>query len=145
VDIADALLSLCNTASITLLYVENVGKETILKVTDWLRGIWEMRRRTGGPVQRWIDSIPLPPAKSDVAVASECQEDGSSKPTPTEPKDILFRKESKPPNMTASAPVNVPNSPAINAPIFSRYQRYIPDANLAPSLQSHVKSRVSGL
>ncbi|XP_011343795.1 uncharacterized protein LOC105283043 isoform X2 [Ooceraea biroi] len=95
---------------------ENVGKETILKVTDWLRRIWEMRRRAGGPVQQWIDSIPSP-AKSDVAIASECREDGSSEPT-TEPKDIPFRTELKPPSMTVSAPVNVPNSPAMNAPIL---------------------------
>ncbi|EFN85980.1 uncharacterized protein LOC105181887 isoform X2 [Harpegnathos saltator] len=76
-----------------------------------------MRRRTG-PVQQWIDSIPLP-TKSDVIVASECEEYMQSKPlTPTEPKDILLTKESRPPSMTVSAPINVPNSPAMNTPIL---------------------------
>ncbi|XP_032662973.1 uncharacterized protein LOC116840410 isoform X2 [Odontomachus brunneus] len=75
-------------------------------------------RRRAGPVQQWIDSIPLP-AKSDVAVARECQEYMPSKPlTPTEPKDIPFTKESKPPSMTVSAPINVPNSPAMSVPVL---------------------------
>lgn len=120
--------SLYNLDSLNTLYIhvllydlsENVGKETILKVTDWLRGIWEMRRRTG-PVQEWIDSIPLP-TKSDVTVAKECEEYMPSKPlTPTEPKDIPFTKESKPSSMTVSAPINVPNSPAMSVPVLPRY------------------------
>lgn len=102
--------------------LENVGKETILKVTDWLRGIWEMRRRASGPVQQWIDSIPSS-AKADIA--SECQEHGPSdkhKPlTPTEPKDIPFSKNLKPPRMTVSVPINVPNSSEMNTPILPRY------------------------
>lgn len=102
--------------------LENVGKETILKVTDWLRGIWEMRRRTSGPVQQWIDSIPSS-AKSDVA--SECQEHSLSHEqklsTPTEPKDIPFSKNLEPPSMTISAPTNVPKSLAMNTPILPRY------------------------
>lgn len=114
------------------LYVllENVGKETILKVTDWLRGIWEMRRRAGGPVQQWIDSIPSS-TKSDIANASERQEHSEPshelkhhecKPlTPTEPKDIPFSKDLKSPSMTVSAPINVPNSPAMNTPVLPRY------------------------
>lgn len=78
-------------------------------------------RRRAGPVQQWIDSIPLP-AKSDVAVARECQEYiVPSKPsTPTEPKDIPFTKESKPPSMTVSAPINVPSSPAMSVPVLPR-------------------------
>src|SRR5436190_13068242 len=92
-----------------MLKLENVGKETILKVTDWLRGIWEMRRRTDGPVQQWIDSIPL---STKPNVASECQECDSNKPlTPTEPKNIPFSKDLKLPSMTVSAPINVPNVP----------------------------------
>ncbi|EFN65706.1 hypothetical protein EAG_10963 [Camponotus floridanus] len=95
---------------------ENVGKDTILKVTDWLRGIWEMRRRAGGPVQQWIDSIPLP-TKSDST--NECQEHNSNKPlTPTEPKNIPFPKASKLPSMTISAPINVPTSSTMNTPIL---------------------------
>lgn len=94
-----------------------MGKETILKVTDWLRGIWEMRRRAGGPVQQWIDSIPSP--KSDSI--NECQEHNSNKPlTPTEPKNIPFPKTSKLPSMTISAPINVPTSSTMNTPIFPR-------------------------
>ncbi|KAL6263970.1 hypothetical protein P5V15_004051 [Pogonomyrmex californicus] len=98
---------------------ENVGKETILKVTDWLRGIWEMRRRAGGPVQQWIDSIPSS-AKTDVPIASECQERNPDREheslTPTEPKDIPFSKDQKPPRMIVSAPINVPSSLAMNTP-----------------------------
>lgn len=96
-----------------------MGKETILKVTDWLRGIWEMRRRTGGPVQQWIDSIPLS-TKSETAVGSECRECSPSKPS-TEPKDIPSPKDPKPPSMTVSAPINVPNSAAMNTPTLPRY------------------------
>lgn len=104
--------------------LENVGKETILKVTDWLRGIWEMRRRVSGPVQQWIDSIPSS-AKSDIVTASECQERSQSHEhkllTLTEPKDIPFSKDLKPPSMTISAPINVPNSSAMNTPLLPRY------------------------
>ncbi|XP_011686631.1 PREDICTED: uncharacterized protein LOC105449242 isoform X2 [Wasmannia auropunctata] len=98
---------------------ENVGKETLLKVTDWLRGIWEMRRRAGGPVQQWIDSIP-PSARSDIVIASECRErsHGQKPLTPTEPKEIPFSKDLQPPSMTVSAPINVPNSPAMNTPVL---------------------------
>jgi len=109
-----------------ILYVllENVGKETILKVTDWLRGIWEMRRRASGPVQQWIDSIPSS-AKTDIVIASECQERSPShehKPlTPTEPKNIPFSKDLQSPSMTVSAPINVPNSPTMNTPVLPRY------------------------
>ncbi|XP_077258128.1 ki-ras-induced actin-interacting protein-IP3R-interacting domain olf186-M isoform X4 [Temnothorax americanus] len=130
-----------------VLYVlsENVGKETILKVTDWLRGIWEMRRRASGPVQQWIDSIPSS-ARSDIVVASECQEDSRShehKPlTPTEPKDIPFSKDFKSPSMTVSAPINVPNSPAMNTPILPcslPHQRLARDASFQ-SDSSHCSS-----
>lgn len=101
-------------------FPENVGKETILKVTDWLRGIWEMKRRTAGPVQQWIDSIPLS-TKSEIAVASECREEEET-PKSTGPKDIPFSKDSKLPSMTISAPINVPNSPAMSAPsMLPRY------------------------
>ncbi|XP_071635111.1 uncharacterized protein Olf186-m isoform X1 [Temnothorax longispinosus] len=124
---------------------ENVGKETILKVTDWLRGIWEMRRRASGPVQQWIDSIPSS-ARSDIVVASECQEDSRShehKPsTPTEPKDIPFSKDLKSPSMTVSAPINVPNSSAMNTPILPcslPHQRLARDASFQ-SDSSHCSS-----
>lgn len=116
----DALNRFVNVLYILL---ENVGKETILKVTDWLRGIWEMRRHASGPVQQWIDSIPSS-AKSDIVTASECQERPSNKHkllTPTEPKNIPFSKDLKPPSMTISAPINVPNSPAMNTPVLPRY------------------------
>lgn len=102
--------------------LENVGKEAVLKVTDWLRGIWEMRRRAGGPVQQWIDSIPLS-VKSEIAIASECREtqhDLSKSSTPTEPKDIPLPKDPKHPSMTVSAPIDVPNSAAMNTPTHPR-------------------------
>jgi len=104
--------------------LENVGKETILKVTDWLRGIWEMRR-AGGPVQQWIDSIPSTTKSDKVVIVSECRERSPShehKPlTPTEPKDIPFSKDLQSPSMTVSAPINVPNSAAMNTPVLPRY------------------------
>lgn len=109
---------------INALYVslENVGKETILKVTDWLRGIWEMRRHASGPVQQWVDSIPSS-AKSDVVIASECQECNLSheQSTPTEPKNIPFSKNLEPPSMIVSAPNNVPKSLAMSTSALPRY------------------------
>nr|XP_031835192.1 uncharacterized protein LOC116428123 isoform X1 [Nomia melanderi]XP_031835193.1 uncharacterized protein LOC116428123 isoform X1 [Nomia melanderi] len=96
---------------------ENVGKETILKVTDWLRGIWEMRRKTG-PVQQWVDSLPSP-AKSNLSMENQHQDGPFGKVTvslpPTEPKDIPYSMEVKSPKMTISAPINVPNMSIINA------------------------------
>ncbi|KYN03494.1 hypothetical protein ALC62_05621 [Cyphomyrmex costatus] len=125
--------------------LENVGKETILKVTDWLRGIWEMRRRAGGPIQQWIDSIPSS-AKSDVVNASECRERIPSHEhkllTPTEPKDIPFSKDLQSPSMTVSAPINIPNSPAMNTPILPSslpHQRLARDASFQ-SDSSHCSS-----
>lgn len=118
------MIDILNSFTSTLyVLLENVGKETILKVTDWLRGIWEMRRRAGGPVQQWIDSIPSS-TKSDIANTSECQEHSEPsherKPlTPTEPKDIPFSKDLKSSSMTVSAPINVP--PAMNTPVLPRY------------------------
>lgn len=99
-----------------------MGKDTIVRVTGWLRGIWEMRRRTG-PVQRWVDSIPSP-IKSNLAIVNERQ--GASTEvatlvTPSEPKDIPFSMETKSATMTASAPINVPNVPVINTPGLPRY------------------------
>ncbi|XP_018363333.1 PREDICTED: uncharacterized protein LOC108761359 isoform X1 [Trachymyrmex cornetzi] len=122
---------------------ENVGKETLLKVTDWLRGIWEMRRHAGGPVQQWIDSIPST-AKSDIVIASECRERSPShKPlTPTEPKDIPFSKDLQSPSMTVSAPINVPNSAAMNTPVLPSslpHQRLARDASFQ-SDSSHCSS-----
>lgn len=123
-----------------------MGKETILKVTDWLRGIWEMRRRAGGPVQQWIDSIPSSTKSEDVVIGSECQEHAPShehKPlTPTEPKDIPFSKNLRPPSMTISAPIDVPNSPVMNTPILPSslpQVRLVRDASLQ-SDSSHCSS-----
>ncbi|XP_011882323.1 PREDICTED: uncharacterized protein LOC105570021 isoform X2 [Vollenhovia emeryi] len=102
-----------------------------------------MRRRASGPVQQWIDSIPSS-ARSDVATASECQERSHErKPsTPTEPKDIPFSKDLKPPSMTVSAPINVPNSPAMNTPVLPSslpQQRLARDASFQ-SDSSHCSS-----
>ncbi|XP_012226274.2 uncharacterized protein olf186-M isoform X2 [Linepithema humile] len=123
---------------------ENVGKETILKVTDWLRGVWEMRRRAGGPVQQWIDSIPLS-TKSEIAIGSECREHGPSKSlTLTEPKDIPFPKDPKPPSMTVSAPINVPNSAAMNTPTLPRLARdasFQSDSSHCSSVESLLELR----
>ncbi|XP_076238303.1 ki-ras-induced actin-interacting protein-IP3R-interacting domain olf186-M [Calliopsis andreniformis] len=96
----------------------NIGKDTIVKVTDWLRGFWEMRRRTG-PVQQWVDSIPSP-MKSSLAITPDRQaaltEKAATPVTPTEPKDIPYSMGTKPPSMTVSAPINVPNVPTISTP-----------------------------
>lgn len=116
---------------------ESIGKETIIRVTSWLRGRWEMRRRAG-PVQQWVDSIPSP-AKSHLSSSSEQQKqafENSTMPiTSTEPKDIPVSMGTKPPTMTVSAPINVPNSPAVNTvgiPSSVPHNRIVRD----PSLQS---------
>ncbi|XP_057328745.1 general transcriptional corepressor trfA isoform X2 [Microplitis mediator] len=101
---------------------ENVGKEAIIRVTDWLRGIWEMRRN-GGPVQQWVDSIPSP-TKSSIDIHVESHESSSS----LVPEEHHSKKVSslKNPIMTLSAP----SSPAITmSGIPSRLVR-------DPSLQS---------
>ncbi|KOX74676.1 hypothetical protein WN51_13111, partial [Melipona quadrifasciata] len=96
---------------------ENTRKETIIKVTDWLRGIWEMRRQTG-PVQQWIDSIPSP-MKSNFSMKNANQGESSKKPNVslalTEPKDIPYSMRTKEQlTMTMSAPINVPNTTSNN-------------------------------
>ncbi|XP_043588975.1 uncharacterized protein LOC122570552 isoform X1 [Bombus pyrosoma] len=96
---------------------ENTRKETIVKVTDWLRGIWEMRRQTG-PVQQWIDSIPSP-IKSNFSMKNDNQGESSSKKPNislalTEPKDIPYSMRTKQLTMTVSAPINVPNTTSNN-------------------------------
>ncbi|KAL0132360.1 hypothetical protein PUN28_000265 [Cardiocondyla obscurior] len=103
-----------------------------------------MRRRTNEPVQQWIDSIPSA-TKSDIIIASECQEYSSRHEhkllTPTEPKDIPYSKDLKPPSMTISAP-NVPNSSAMNTPICPSslpHQRLARDASFQ-SDSSHCSS-----
>ncbi|XP_043251227.1 uncharacterized protein LOC122396687 isoform X2 [Colletes gigas] len=96
------------------MYSKNIGKETIIKVTDWLRGIWEMRRRTG-PVQQWVHSLPSS-VKTDLSIADEQQETITTPLTRTEPKDIPHSLGIKIPTMTVSAPINVPSTSAINTP-----------------------------
>lgn len=88
-------------------FSENVGKEAILKVTDWLRGVWEMRRRAG-PVQQWVDSIPSP-VKLTANTDAELDENPTPPLTPLSSKDSIFAK----PSMTVSAPISVPSSPVI--------------------------------
>lgn len=103
--------------------LENVGKDTFIKVTDWLRGIWEMRRKTG-PVQQWVDSLPSP-AKSNLSMENQHQDGLLEKVTvslpPTGPKDIPYSMEVKSPTMTISAPINVPNTSIINTSAQPRY------------------------
>ncbi|XP_034184368.2 ki-ras-induced actin-interacting protein-IP3R-interacting domain olf186-M isoform X1 [Osmia lignaria lignaria] len=95
---------------------ENKSKDTVVKVTDWLRGIWEMRRQNG-PVQQWIDSIPSP-IKSSFSIKNEHQRELTEKPSisllQTEPKDIPCFKGTKQPSMTVSAPINVPSTTSTN-------------------------------
>ncbi|XP_015587335.1 uncharacterized protein LOC107264021 isoform X2 [Cephus cinctus] len=97
-----------------------------------------MRRRTG-PVQQWVDSIPSP-AKSNVPDTAEQPDISSNSPTPPSTpgcnKDIPFARDYiKHPSMTVSAPISVPNSPAITmtgVPSSVPYNRLVRD----PSLQS---------
>ncbi|CAG5096201.1 Protein of unknown function, partial [Cotesia congregata] len=108
-------------------FLENVGKEAIIRVTDWLRGIWEMRRN-GGPVQQWVDSIPSP-TKSSIDIHIESH-DSSSSLIPEEHHHLKKVTSLKNPIMTLSAP----SSPAIamsSIPSFPR-SRLVRD----PSLQS---------
>lgn len=108
---------------VVYILLDNIGKETIVKVTDWLRGIWEMRRRTG-PVQQWVDSIPSP-IKTNLSVPDEHNEVLTKKLvtplTSTEPKDILHPMGTKLPTMTVSAPINVPTTSTINTSGLPRY------------------------
>lgn len=94
------------------IFLESIGKETIVKVTDWLRGMWEMRRRNS-PVQQWVDSIPSP-IKSTVPVSIDVKSNASVIPTPAKDIPILKGNYSKIPTMTVSAPINVPGSSAVN-------------------------------
>ncbi|XP_036145727.1 uncharacterized protein LOC105835726 isoform X2 [Monomorium pharaonis] len=106
-----------------------------------------MRRRAGGPVQQWIDSIPSSAKSEDVAIAGECQEHNPNCEhkllTPTEPKDIPLSKNLKPPSMTVSAPINVPNSSEMNTtsvlPSSLPHQRLARDASFQ-SDSSHCSS-----
>lgn len=41
-----------------VLFPESLSVEAVLRVTDWLRTKWEMRRANTAPVQQWVDSIP---------------------------------------------------------------------------------------
>lgn len=92
---------------------ENIGKEAIIRVTDWLRSIWEMKRN-GGQVQQWVDSIPSPIKTSTVDINIESHESPPS--TPDHSKKSLIQK----PVMTVSTPISVPNSPAITMTSISR-------------------------
>ncbi|XP_014599983.1 PREDICTED: uncharacterized protein LOC106784689 isoform X1 [Polistes canadensis] len=106
---------------------ESIGKETIVKVTDWLRGMWEMRRRNS-PVQQWVDSIPLP-LKSNLPVTIDVKPSTSATPTPAKDIPLLKGNYSKIPTMTVSAPINVPSTPAINN--MCRIPSSLPHARLA--------------
>ncbi|KYQ51707.1 hypothetical protein ALC60_09195 [Trachymyrmex zeteki] len=104
-----------------------------------------MRRRAGGPVQQWIDSIPST-SKSDIVIASECREHSPSYEhkllTPTEPKNIPLSKDLQSPSMTVSAPINVPNSAAMNTSVLPSslpHQRLARDASFQ-SDSSHCSS-----
>ena len=95
--------------------LENVGKETIVKVRGWLRGIWEMRRRTG-PVQQWVDSLPSPIAPSSPIKIIEVNDMNNLtiKEAFIPPiQEQTLKKELNRPIMTASMPITVPNSPSI--------------------------------
>ncbi|CAL7944089.1 unnamed protein product [Xylocopa violacea] len=75
-----------------------------------------MRRQTG-PVQQWIDSIPSP-IKSNFSVKNEHREESTKKCNvslaSTKPKDIPYSIGANQPLMTVSAPINVPNTAAVN-------------------------------
>lgn len=95
-------------------------------MTDWLRGMWEMKRRTS-PVQQWVNSIPSP-INSNIPISVDVKVNSLAEPTPA--KDIPHSKgsHSKIPTMTVSAPINVPGSPAIN---MARIPSSLPHGRLA--------------
>lgn len=97
-----------------MLFTENVGREAILKVTDWLRGVWTMRRKAG-PVQEWVDSIPSP-TKSVPETRSILEENQTPPLTPVSLGENIFVK----PTMTVSTPITVPGSPIITKTGVSR-------------------------
>lgn len=105
-------------------------------------------RRRGGPVQQWIDSIPVSAKpEQDVTVVNECREYvvGEKPPTPTEPKDIPFPTDTKPPSMTISAPINVSDSPAMSTPILPRYRRDTSETKVLPTRGPYWIIRVARL
>ncbi|XP_068991740.1 protein ITPRID2 isoform X1 [Neodiprion pinetum] len=123
---------------------ENIGTEAIVRVTHWLRGIWEMKRRAS-PVQQWVDSIPSyenakPPF--DQGTGSK-QTPGNLQPENTaEAHSFLKKKHQRKSDMTASAPITIPNSPAITmtGPLSSvPHNRLVRDLSLQ-SDSSHCSS-----
>lgn len=103
-----------------LYFIENVGKETVLRVSNWLRGIWEMRRRTS-PVQQWVDSLPSPAKSTAPSLGSIVKQQSISVDSETASipectvEQVYSEKENfiGHPNMTVSTPITVPSSPAI--------------------------------
>lgn len=100
------------------MYLETISQDAIVKVTNWLLGVWEMRRSTG-QVQQWVDSIP-PSSKTNTVASSKQPKNSTedqSKPTSS---TTSFVKYSNIPEMTVSAPVNIPVSSSIAMPGISR-------------------------
>ncbi|XP_015109417.1 uncharacterized protein LOC107036171 isoform X2 [Diachasma alloeum] len=87
---------------------ENIGKEAILRVAEWVNKIRKMKRR-GGPIQQWVDSIATPTKSVDVQIHCDSH-DLTPPPTPEHSKDVMYNSN---PAMTISAPSSVPCSSTI--------------------------------
>ncbi|XP_058796202.1 uncharacterized protein LOC131667043 isoform X4 [Phymastichus coffea] len=130
---------------------ENVKKEAVLRVSYWLRGLWEMRRRTN-PVQQWVDSLPSPAKSSTSSIGSIVRQqsvsvDSESASIPEcSVEHIYSEKENyiKHSNMTVSTPISVPNSPAIVCPGITRLARdpsFQSDSSHCSSVESLLELR----
>lgn len=105
--------------------LEKRKNETLIKVTSWLRGIWDMRKRPNA-VQQWVDSLP-PPAKSPQQ--ENFMVDVKQKLIKDNTVDIEIDCKDKEnyilTNMTVSTPIDVPPSPAMTHPGVSKYLKNI--------------------
>lgn len=103
--------------------VETVGREAVVRVSHWLRGIWEMRRRTS-PVQQWVDSLPSPAKISPNKESINKQQSISIETEPISTTDectkenVIEDKENSigQSNMTISTSV-----PTYQSPLASQY------------------------
>ncbi|KAJ8686879.1 hypothetical protein QAD02_022673 [Eretmocerus hayati] len=105
--------------------IENIGRETVIKVSSWLRGIWEMRRRAS-PVQQWVDSLPSPVKSSDANLGSIVGQQSLSVDAESSisecPQQVFTEKKNhiSHHNMTVVTPITTPSSPLITCSNISR-------------------------
>ncbi|XP_014207248.1 uncharacterized protein LOC106638532 isoform X2 [Copidosoma floridanum] len=139
---------------------ENIGKEAVLRVSNWLRGIWDMRRRGGAasPVQQWVDSLPspikhrssddcnLPTTPRPIAKQQSLSTETRAKDEDSRSFDSGDNKENHFTDMTVSTPIAVPSSsPAVSCPSATRSLARDPsfqsDSSHCSSVESLLESR----